>query len=63
MITQFHTERAERYLLAYVYGYLGEHDPLKVRSDAEKSFLLAALNFSECIAAAASRWHGWTLTQ
>lgn len=51
LVTQFHTEHAERYLLAYVYGYLGEHDLLKVRTDAEKSLLLAVLNLVECIAA------------
>ncbi len=51
LVTQFHTGHAERYLLAYVYGYLGEHDLLKVRTDAEKSLLLAVLNLVECIAA------------
>ena len=51
LVTQFHTEHAERYLLAYVYGYLGEHDLLKARTDAEKSLLLAVLNLVECIAA------------
>lgn len=48
--TQFHTEHAERYLLAFVYGHLGEHDLLKVRTDAQKSLLLAVLNLVECIA-------------
>ena len=50
VVTQFHSDHAERYLLAYAYGYLGEHDLLKVRTDAEKSLLLAVLNLVECIA-------------
>jgi hypothetical protein len=49
-VTQFCNEHAERYLLAYAYGYLGEHDLLTVRTDAEKSLLLAVLNLVECIA-------------
>jgi hypothetical protein len=32
LVTQFHTKHAERYLLAFVYGHLGEHDLLKVRT-------------------------------
>ncbi len=32
------------------YGYLGEHDLLRVRTDAEKFLLLAALNLVECVA-------------
>lgn len=51
LVTQFHAEHAERYLLAFVYGHLGEHDLLKVRTDPEKSLLLAVLNLVECIAA------------
>lgn len=47
---QFCNEHPERYLLAFVYGYLGEHDLLRVRTDAEKFLLLAALNLVECIA-------------
>lgn len=47
---QFCEEHAERHLLAFVYGYLGEHDLLRVRTDAEKYLLLAALNLIECIA-------------
>ena len=39
-----------RYLLAFVYGYLGEHDLLSVRTDAEKFLLLGALNLVECVA-------------
>ncbi|SEK16587.1 MULTISPECIES: hypothetical protein [unclassified Variovorax] len=49
VVTQFYTEHPERHLLAYAYGYLGENDLLKVRTDAEKSLLLAALNLVECI--------------
>jgi hypothetical protein len=44
---------AQRYLLAFVHGYLRDHDLLAVRSDAEKYLLLAAFNLVECIAATA----------
>lgn len=50
MVRQFCDEHPERYLLAFAYGYLGEHDLLSVRSDAQKSLLLAVLNLVECIA-------------
>jgi hypothetical protein len=50
VVQQFCDEHAERYLLAFVYGYLGDHDLLKVRTDAEKSLMLAALNLVECVA-------------
>ena len=50
VVQQFCDEHPERYLLAFVYGYLGDHDLLRVRSDAEKYLLLAALNLAECIA-------------
>lgn len=50
VIQQFCDEHAERYLLAFVYGYLGDHDLLKVRTDAEKFLMLAALNLVECVA-------------
>jgi hypothetical protein len=50
VVQQFCDEHPERYLLAFVYGYLGEHDLLSVRTDAEKSLLLAALNLAECVA-------------
>lgn len=30
--------------------YLGEHDLLRVRTDAEKYLVMAALNLPECIA-------------
>lgn len=33
-----------------MYGYLGEHDLLRVRTDAEKYLLLACLNLVECVA-------------
>ncbi|WP_208510383.1 hypothetical protein [Variovorax paradoxus] len=45
-----HSGHPERYLLAFVYGQLGEHDLLRVRADAEKFMLLAALNLVECVA-------------
>lgn len=47
--TQFCNEHPERYLLAFVYGYLGDHDLLGVRNEAEKALMLAALNLVECI--------------
>lgn len=50
VVKQFRDEHAERYLLAFVYGYLGDHDLLRVRTDAEKFLLLAALNLVECVA-------------
>jgi hypothetical protein len=50
MITQLCVDHPERYLLAFVYGYLGEHDLLSVRTDAEKFLLLGALNLVECVA-------------
>lgn len=50
VVQQFCDEHPERYLLAFVYGYLGEHDLLRVRTDAEKYLLLAALNLAECVA-------------
>lgn len=46
-------DHAQRYLLAFVHGYLRDHDLLAVRSDAEKYLLLAAFNLVECIAATA----------
>jgi len=50
IVTQFCEEHTERYLLAFAYGYLSEHDLLRVRTDAEKFLLLAVLNLVECIA-------------
>jgi transposase-like protein len=49
MITKSCVDHPERYLLAFVYGHLGQHDLLRVRTDAEKFLLLAALNLVECI--------------
>jgi hypothetical protein len=50
MITKSCVDHPERYLLAFVYGHLGQHDLLRVRTDAEKFLLLAALNLVECVA-------------
>lgn len=50
LVKQFCDEHSERNLLAFVYGYLGDHDLLRVRTDAEKYLLLAALNLTESIA-------------
>ena len=50
VIQQYLDEHRERYLLAFVYGHLGEHDALGVRTDAQKYMLLAAFNLVECIA-------------
>ena len=50
MITKFNVDHPERYLLAFVYGHLRQHDLLRVRTDAEKFLLLAALNLVECVA-------------
>lgn len=55
LVKQYCDEHCERNLLAFVYGYLGEHDLLRVRTDAEKYLLLAALNLVECIAFAGDR--------
>lgn len=54
VVQQFCDEHPERYLLAFVYGYLGEHDLLHVRTDAEKYLLMAALNLVECVASVGS---------
>lgn len=50
VVQQFCDEHAEHYLLAFVYGYLGDRDLLKVRTDTEKFLMLAALNLVECVA-------------
>ena len=50
VVQQFCDEHPEHYLLAFVYGYLGEHDLLRVRTEAEKYLLMAALNLAECVA-------------
>lgn len=54
VVQQFCDEHPERYLLAFVYGYLGQHDLLSVRTDAEKYLLIAALNLVECVASVGS---------
>jgi hypothetical protein len=41
-------------LLAFVYGYLGEHDLLRVRTDSETYLVLATLNLVECVASVGS---------
>ena len=50
VVQQVCDEHPERYLLAFVYGHLGDHDLLSVRTDAEKFLLLGALNLAECVA-------------
>lgn len=50
VVQQFCDEHRERYLLAFVYGYLGDHDLLAVRTEAEKFLLLGTLNLVECVA-------------
>lgn len=50
VVQQFCDGHPERYLLAFIYGYLGDHDLLRVRTDAEKYLLMAALNLAECVA-------------
>jgi hypothetical protein len=54
VVQQFRDEHPERYLLAFVYGYLGDRDLLRVRTDAEKYLLMAALNLVECVASVGS---------
>ena len=55
LVRRFCDEHSERNLLAFVYGHLGDHDLLRVRTDAEKYLLLAALNLVECIALVGGR--------
>jgi predicted DNA-binding protein with PD1-like motif len=55
MIQRYCDEHPERYLLAFVYGHLGEHRLLGARNEAEKYLLLAALNLVECVAFAAAQ--------
>ena len=50
LVQQFCDEHPERYLLAFVYGYLGEHDLLSARTEAEKFLMLAVFNLVECVA-------------
>lgn len=55
MITEFCGNHREPYLLAFVYSYLGKHDLLSVRTDAEKFLLLAMFNLVECVAFVGAR--------
>ena len=50
VVEQFHNEHAERYLLAFVYGWLGDHDLMAVGTEAEKYPMMGALNLVECVA-------------
>ena len=50
VVQQFCDEHRERYLLAFVYGHLREHDLMAVRTEAEKYLMLGALNLVECVA-------------
>ena len=50
VVEQFHNEHAERYLLAFVYGWLDEHNLMAVRTEAEKYLMMGALNLVECVA-------------
>ena len=50
VVEEFHSEHAERYLLAFVYGWLGDHGLMGVRTEAEKYLMLGALNLVECVA-------------
>jgi len=44
-------QHSERYLLAFVFGQLREHDLLETPTEVEKYLVLGALNLVECIAA------------
>lgn len=46
-------EHDERYLLAFAYGQLRDHDLLGVTTEVEKYLLLAALNLVDCVAVTA----------
>jgi hypothetical protein len=50
IVQQFCDEHPERNLLAFAYGYLGDHDLWAVRTEAEKYLVLASLNLVECVA-------------
>jgi len=50
VVKQSHNEHAERYLLVFVYGWLGDHDLMAVRTEAQKYLMLGALNLVECVA-------------
>jgi len=55
MVQRFCDEHPERYLLAFVYGHLGDHDLMQVRTEAEKYLMMAALNLVECLADVGAR--------
>lgn len=55
VVQQLCDEHPERYLLAFVYGYLGDHGLLLVSTDAEEFMLLAALNLVVCLADVGSK--------
>ena len=50
VVEQFCDEHAERYLLAFVYGYLGDHGLMAMRTEAQKYLMMGALNLVECVA-------------
>ncbi len=50
MIKMVCVNHPERYLLVFVHGYFGEHDLLRMRTDAEKYLMLGCLNLVECVA-------------
>ena len=37
-------------MLAFVYGYLGDHGLMAMRTEAEKYLVMGALNLVECVA-------------
>ncbi len=49
VVEQFHNEHVERYLLAFVYSYLGDHDLMLMGDDGEKYLMLGALDLVECL--------------
>lgn len=50
VVEEFHNEHAERYRLAFVYGYLRDQDLMAVRTEAKKSLMMGELNLVECVA-------------
>ena len=50
LVRQFCAEHREQQLLAFAYGYLGDHKLLGVKTDTHKPLVLAVLNLAECIA-------------
>lgn len=51
VIQQFCDAHPERDLLAFVYGDLGAHSLLRVRTEAENDLLMAAHHRVECVSA------------